>query len=473
MIPHMELKGARGSVMKHIFSLLTVAYILGLFIGCSEEVSVELKKPVTLNMWHNYGGQMKNLMDELIDEFNNTVGTQKGIMINVTSISSSSALHEKLVSSANGDPGVPSLPDITTAYPKTALILAQEGLLMNLETQFSDNELKQYIPRFLEEGRLHDGKLYLLPVAKSTEVLFLNKTIFDRFANETGVTYDELGTFEGIIRVADKYYEWTDNQTPDQPNDGKTFYMLDSLFNMAQVGFAQLGDEFIKDGALNLSSPVFKRIWDSCYIPSVLGRVVLFDGYSSDLFKTGDVICSTGSTAGVLFYPDQVTYADNSKEDVEYVILPYPIFEGGAKVAIQRGGGMCVIKSTKEKEHAAAVFLKWFTEPAQNLRFTASSGYFPVTEKAFHDVMEKEIESLPDNNIKKLLSTAVMMQKEYDFFIPPLVDDFDNIQKQYETRLKEAVLKAKAELESCSEKQKRDMVYKEVLKNGLEEFLKQ
>jgi len=205
----------------------------------------------------------------------------------------------------------------------------------------------------------------------------------------------------------------------------------------------------------------------------VLGRVVLFDGYSSDLFKTGDVICSTGSTAGVLFYPDQVTYADNSKEDVEYVILPYPIFEGGAKVAIQRGGGMCVIKSTKEKEHAAAVFLKWFTEPAQNLRFTASSGYFHVTEKAFHDVMEKEIESLPDNNIKKLLSTAVMMQKEYDFFIPPLVDDFDNIQKQYETRLKEAVLKAKAKLESCSEKQKRDMVYKEVLKNGLEEFLKQ
>ena len=127
---------------------------------------------------------------------------------------------------AYGDPGAPQLPDITTAYPKTALILAQKDLLTDIEEQFTDEELSAYVPRFLEEGRLADGKLYVFPIAKSTEAFFINKTIFNRFAKDTGVSFKDLKTFEGIIKVAEKYYEWS---------DGKTFFMFDSLFNLALV----------------------------------------------------------------------------------------------------------------------------------------------------------------------------------------------------------------------------------------------
>lgn len=206
-----------------------------------------------------------------------------------------------------------------------------------------------------------------------------------------------------------------------------------------------MGDNFINDDRLDFTSPAFSRVWNCFYEPAVRGHVAIFDGYSSDLAKTGDVVCSTGSTAGVLFLPSVVTYKDNTTEPTDYAILPYPVFEGGKKIAIQRGGGICCIKSTKEKEYAAGIFLKWFTEPEQNLRFLSSTGYLPVTVEAFEDVMSKEIENTSEVNIKKLLITAIEMKKDYDFYIPPLFDDFDMLQKEYESKLKKITSESREE----------------------------
>ncbi len=417
---------------KKYIVIIVVLLIVPIVILAVGFIKTKESNPVTLTLWHNYGGQMKETMDEMIEEFNGTIGQKKGVIINVTSISGSSTLHDKLTMAANGDPGAPELPDITTAYPKTAMILAEKELLVNLDDQFSEKELAKYIPRFLEEGRLDGGALYVFPTAKSTEVLFVNSTIFDRFKEDNGISYDELSTFEGIMRTAKLYYEWTDKQTPDIPNDGKTFYVPDSLFNLSLIGCKQLGSSFIKDNRIDFSNPVVKNIWNSYYYPAVQGQVAIFDGYASDLAKTGEIVCSTGSTAGVLFFSPTVTYADNTTEDANLKILPYPVFEGGQKIAMQRGAGMCVVKSDRKKEALAALFLKWFTSPENNLRFVASTGYLPVTEEAFGDIMLKEIDSIRDDNIKELLKVARQMQIEYEFFISPLFDGVDVLQSSYE-----------------------------------------
>lgn len=440
--------------------------------GCQNKNSLSPRNPVTLTVWHNYGGQMKNTMDEMVDEFNATVGAEKGIILSVTSISGSATLHEKLTMAAKGDPGAPQLPDITTAYPKTALILAQKGLLADIGEQFTEEELSAYVPEFLEEGRLMDGKLYVFPIAKSTEVLFVNKIIFNRFAKDTGVSFQDLKTFEGILNVAEKYYEWSDNETPDIKNDGKTFFMVDSLFNFALVGCEQMGYNFIKNNRLDFSSPAFSRIWNCFYEPAVRGHVAIYDGYSTDLAKTGDVVCNTGSTAGVAFLPSEVTYADNTTEPTDFAILPYPIFESGEKIAIQRGGGICCTKSTKEKDYAAGIFLKWFTAPEQNIRFLSSTGYLPVTEKAFGDVMTREIDNISDENIKKLLSTAIEMQKEYDFCIPPLFDDYDKLQKEYEGKLKNIAAESRDEYQKLLDSQYADTAYIKVSERVFDDFIK-
>lgn len=423
--------------------IILVLLFLPLSAGCDNSIKLNPKKPVTLTLWHNYGGQLKDTMDSMVDEFNDTVGKEKGIIINVTSISGSATLHEKLTMAANGDPGAPSLPDITTAYPKTALILAEKGMLADLNEQFSPQELSAYIPEFLEEGRLEGEHLYVFPTAKSTEVLFLNKTLFKRFARDTGAKIEDLDTFEGIIKTASLYYDWTDKQTPNISNDGKMFFMPDSLFNFTLIGYKQMGAEFTTNGVINFTSPEYPRVWECYYKPAVLGQAAIHNGYATDLAKTGDIICSTGSTAGVSFFSPTVTYADNTSEPVELDILPYPVFEGGKKAAIQRGAGMSVIKSTKEKEHAAAIFLKWFTSPENNLRFVSSTGYLPVTEEAFGEIMSQEIKNISDKRIKKLLQTSRIMHKEYEFYMPPLFEDIDEMQKRYESQLKETAAQSR------------------------------
>ncbi len=423
---------------KHLFLLIILMVItIPIWLGCGASTKLDPSHPVTLNLWHNYGGQLKDTMDAMIDEFNETAGAEHGIMINVTSISGSATLHEKLTMAAYGDPGAPELPDITTAYPKTALLLAEKGLLVDLNDYFTPQELDAYITEFIREGRIEGDHLYVFPTAKSTEVLFVNTTIFNRFASDTGVRLEDLHSFEGIARTAELYYEWTDQLTPEVAHDGKTFFMPDSLLNYSLIGSQQLGADFIKDDRLNIAAPEFQKVWDYYYKPAVLGHVAIFDGYATDLAKTGDIVCSIGSTAGVSFFSPRVTYADNTSEPAELAILPYPVFEGGKKIAIQRGAGMSVINTSPEKAYAAAVFLKWFTSPENNLRFVSSTGYLPVTKEAYGEIMSQEIEQAADNNMKKLLQTCQLMQREYEFFIPPLFEGIDQLQDQYESQLRE------------------------------------
>lgn len=427
---------------KRITPMLICILTAILFIGCDRE-KLDPKKPVTITMWHNYGGQMQSAMDELIDEFNSTIGRKKGVVISVTSISASKDIQEKLFMIAAGDPGAPEMPDLVTAYPKTALILWKQGLLAPLDEEFTKEELNAYLPQFIEEGRLADDKLYVFPIAKSTEVLFVNHTLFNRFSAATGVQLDSLATFEGIAEAAVKYYEWTDALTPDQPNDGKTFFTADSWFNIAQVGMAQLGGEFIYPDHLNIKSDLFKPIWNFCVLPALAGGHAVTDGYSSDLSRTGEIVCSIGSTAGILFYGDTITYPDNTTEVVAYTVLPYPTFKGGAKLALQRGGGMCVKRSSPKKERAAVLFLKWFTQPEQNMRFVSSTGYLPVTKEAFENNMKQEIRTAKTHNLKNLLETAAYIYREYTFLVPPNYEELDRLSKEYEIKLEQLMLEGR------------------------------
>ena len=73
---------------KRVLSLLLSAALLLTLFGCGEDTLLNKREPVTVTFWHVYGEQSGSPMDVLVQEFNRTVGTDKGVRVQVTNLSS-------------------------------------------------------------------------------------------------------------------------------------------------------------------------------------------------------------------------------------------------------------------------------------------------------------------------------------------------------------------------------------------------
>lgn len=373
-------------------------------------------KPVTVTLWHYNNAYNKEIFDQLVSIYNETEGMEKGIVIEATSYGGVQQLAENVYNSASKGLGASPMPDIFATYADNAIRINELLPLVTLDQYFSDKELAVFRKEFLEEGDfLADGKYRILPVAKSTENLFVNKTLWDKFAEESGADIADLATWEGIAATAEKYYQHT----------GKGFLGIDAWANFMIVGSVQDGQEIYKfnpedqRGQLNFNEAFAQKVWDYAYSQYLKGHFVKEGRFSSDDAKTGAVIAYVGSTAGAAYFPKEVTLSENEIFEVEAMALPYPVFEDGHPYVIQQGAGMCIAPSDHQHEYAAAEFLKWFTKPEQNLFFAVSTGYLPVTNEALaEDVLlnylEESGKDLP--GVRSSLKTSSQMLETYTLY---------------------------------------------------------
>lgn len=376
------MKKIRRSVMSICFAVVFAA----LAAGCGNKSPLNPKDPVSLTVWHYYNGSQQAAFDSLVEEFNETEGREKGIYVQGYSQGSVSDLETAVRDSIDGKVGADAIPDIFSSYADTAYEVEQAGALADLSEYLDGDELEKYVDSYIEEGRIAaDGTLRIFPVAKSTEIMMINKTDWEPFAEAAGVSLEDLKTMEGVTAAAQAYYEWTDALTPDVPGDGRAFYGRDAVANYFIIGMQQLGEEIfhVENGKMTLSVPKDKlrRLWENYYVPMVKGYFGAYGSFRSDDVKTGDLLAYTGSTASAMYFPDQVEL-DEGSYPIEYVVMAAPVFEGGEQYAVQQGAGMVVGKSDEKHEYAAVEFLKWFTEAEHNLQFGCVSGYLPVTKEA-------------------------------------------------------------------------------------------
>ncbi len=364
---------------------MAAAFVVCL-MGCAGKNPLDAKNPVSLTIWHYYNGSQQVAFDTLVEEFNSTVGREKGIFVESYSQGSVSDLETAVRASISGKVGADTMPNIFSSYADTAYEVEQAGALANLSEYLDEKELEKYVDSYIKEGCIAaDGTLRIFPTAKSTEIMMINKTDWEAFAAETGVSLENLQTIEGVADVAKVYYEWTDAATPDVAGDGKAFYGRDAMANYFIIGMRQMGVEIfqVENGQVTLNTPKEKlhRLWENYYIPMVKGYFGAYGSFRSDDVKTGDLLAYTGSTSSAMYFPNQVEL-DASSYPIEYMVMAAPMMEGGESYAVQQGAGMVVSKSDEKHEYAAVEFLKWFTEADNNLQFGCVSGYLPVLKEA-------------------------------------------------------------------------------------------
>lgn len=410
--------------------LLSLTLLMEIFTGCAHEHMPSPSDPVTLTMWHVYGSQTISPLNTVIDEFNRSLGREHGITVNVVSVTSSSAIDKALSASASGEPGAEAMPDMFTAYPRVAEIVGQDNLLP-WDEYLTEDELSAFHADFLSEGYFGEH-LLMLPMAKSTEAFYLNKTLFDRFSTDTGITMDNLSTYDSIFSAARAYYDWS---------DGQNFLQINDYYHYAYVGMKAHGSEFIRNGRLRLDDEAFHAIWLPLAKTAIYGGICLDEGYAAARWKTAEIIANTGSTADVLYQPDEVIYPDNTTEPIEVVALPYPTFTENTSGAIYRGGGLFAVKSEDErKNQAAVIFAKWLTEKEHNLEFVTNAGYLPVRDDAM-DALFADFSLVEKENFRSVYRAVDTMLDSYTLYALPLYDGASEIQSDFESNVK-SVLKA-------------------------------
>lgn len=406
-------------------SVILLAALLA-FMGCAQPAPQP--EPVQLHLWHYYNGPQQTLFEALVTEFNETVGLQQGISINAQSKSGVNDLHDAVMAAARREVGAQPMPDLFFSYGDMAYPFFAQQLLANLDDYLTAEQRDLYFADYLQEGALDGGKgLYLFPTSKSTEVLMLNRTDFDPFAAACGVDYDRLSTWEGLVETAQLYYDYTDAQTP-APQDGKALFGRDSMANYMLVGAQQLGEPIfeVRDGALypHLDEAVLRRLWDCYYVPYVQGLFLSLGRFRADDATTGDILAMVGSTSGANYFPNEVIAPDGTTHPIEALVLPAPNFAGTPPMACQQGAGIAVCKSTPAQEEAALTFLLWLTEPAQNIAFSAGTGYLPVRRDSLQQLLQPEaLDSVFSPMAKNVITCAAQMTQSYAMSCSPVFDN--------------------------------------------------
>ena len=326
--------------------------------GCDAKKS---KKEVTdITVWNHYNGDQLESFNRLVSTFNETIGKEKGIRVTGSSQGTVNDLEANVMDAAEGKVGSAEMPTIFAAYADTAYKLDQMGMVVDLKDYLTEDEQAAFVPGYITEGDFDgSGSIKIFPVAKSTELMFFNDTDWQRFAKETFVRYGALSTMEGVTAVAEQYYNWS---------GGRALFGRDAMANYMIVGAKQLG--------------------------------------------------CVGSCASATFFPKQVMPGDNQVHDIEMKVLPAPRFAGSEKVAVQQGAGMVVTTGTEAEINGAVTFLKWFTEPQNNIAFSVESGYLPVTIAANDmDAIRASGLELTDN-MEQTLSGAVKTVRENELYTP-------------------------------------------------------
>ena len=158
---------------KVVLCLLGAALATSMISGCSGKKS----DPVTVTVWTYYNGDQLDAFNDLTEKFNDTVGKKDGITVETKSLGTAEDLEQNVLAAVNGEVGASEVPNIFSAYSDTAYTMDQKDMLVDLSDYLTDKEKDEYVEEYLKEGDFSDdGSIKIFPVAKSTELLFLNDT---------------------------------------------------------------------------------------------------------------------------------------------------------------------------------------------------------------------------------------------------------------------------------------------------------
>ncbi len=339
----------------------------------------------TITFWHPHSGSNGDAMAKMIADFNAsnpwkiTVKGEYGGTYN--------DIYNKMVAAiAARNP-----PELVVAYQNQAATYEINDALVDLNPYVRDTkwglgkDISDFFEGFINQdvNAQFGGKRLGFPPNRSIEVMYVNMDML-KAAGITAPpkTWDEFAA--DCAKVTNKA-------------TGTYGYALDNLDASHVYAFVvSRGGEFARaDGkGYTLNTPQVKAtmLYMRSLITQGIARKIPKKYDDQTDFGNGLVAFTTGSTAGLTYYDAAVKSNKNGPFTWTVAAIPQLTAFGPPAIDLY-GASVSVTKSTPEKQLAAWLFIKWFSDPKQQAQWTHVSKYFPVrksTEPLIKDMLDSD-----------------------------------------------------------------------------------
>jgi len=320
--------------------------------------------------WHVSTKKHEEVLLEMIDEFNAT--NEWGITVVPEYGGYYGDIYKKIMAAlAAGEP-----PDMAMAYVNQAAayglnddVVALDDYVASTRYGLTDADLDDIYASFVAGDRnpYYDDQLMSFPPNRSMEVMFYNLTLL----KEAG--------YEGPPATWAEFEEMAKAVTELGGDVFGGYAYSGGTSNLATFVFSRGGD-FYKDGEWVFNGP------EAVEAMTMIQRMFAEGAAYQPAERYGDqtdvssnmAALAFGSTAGIKYW---VSAFESNAPDSEWGIAP-PSHDTPEPVVNIYGPSWCVFKSTPERQLAAWLFLRWFTEREQTAKWAEDSSYFPVRKSA-------------------------------------------------------------------------------------------
>ena len=382
---------------------------------------------ITIVFYHTMGESLRAVLDKYIKEFNKLY---PNITIEHKQFDGYDAVRNQITTEIT----VGDQPNIAYCYPDHVALYNIAKAVQTLDSYIesidfitradgttetiglTNKQIGDFIDGYYEEGRAFgDGKMYTLPMSKSTEVLYYNKTFFEANNLEVPTTWDELEAVCAQIKAIDP------TCIPlGYDSEANWFITMCEQLGSPYTS-ATKGNEFLFNNQTNRDFVARFRSW---YEKGYVTTQEISGGYTSALFtkdpsETGNCYMCIGSSAGA---NHQIPKNDDGSFKFEVGIATVPQVNADAPKVISQGPSLCIFKKADSKEVLASwLFVKFLTTNLDFLaEFGMTSGYIPVLENVTDNpIYAEELNYANGYEGLALLATLVALEQADAYYTSP------------------------------------------------------
>ena len=380
---------------------------------------------VTITFYHTMGSNLSDVLNLYIEEFNKLY---PNIHINHEQVGGYDDVRDQIKTELT----VGNQPNIAYCYPDhvalyniaRAVVTLDDLIASDIEVTradgtteklgLTDEQIADFIEGYYNEGKqFGDGLMYTMPMSKSTEVLYYNKTFFDANGLTVPTTWDEMEALCAKILTID-------------PNCIPLGY--DSEANWFITMTEQYGNDYTTASGDNHflfnndANKAFVKEFRDWYQKGYVTTQAIYGAYTSGLFvaDTGTrSYMSIGSSAGATHQRPTKT---SDGYPFEVGIATIPQVDPSKPKVISQGPSLCIFKDANPQEVVASwLFVKFLTTNVDfQAEFSMASGYVPVLKSVSENPAYADFLNKADGgDYISALSAKVCLEQESAYYTSP------------------------------------------------------